>query len=613
DANSSINKVNGPSTSNFFDILNNVDEGDACGVSSSMGNQEEDQAVGHATVSKHTSPTWNEDFESDDEVDEVLFPQGNKFDDQCDIRLKAGLGNSFMNYFWASKLSISDLGPANRRILLAEGGTNEPVIGTNPEYDDSIWNSAPVIEKETLNVSSKNNNIDASSYMGSKSFVNVVTASKPNLKSNFRTLFNEARVENLDFVLPVENVLAAQNKFANSLVGFFVGKRVAFSLVQNYVTNTWAPCVRNHGGRMGFSRALIEVTAEKELKQEVKMVVPMLKGEGHTIERMRVEYEWKPPRCNECHMFGHGSESCPKCVVEPPVNTTATQKDGFSTVQNRKKKGKKNEFTQQRNDEGIKLKQPQPKYVWNMKKQSNSKDEVNVIKLKNHFAALQNQDDVFTSNDIGEPSMGKDKKIIIGNDPRDRRHLWADLGVHKMVARGLPWILLGDFNVSLNIEDSLRGSSLMNSAMRDFKDCVKHIGVLDINCSGMQYTWNLKLRGKGGTLKKLDRVMGNIEFIDMFSGAYAIFQPYRISDHSPTVNGHTMFQVVQKMRLLKNPLRKLLHNQGNLHDLVNRLCAELDEVQIAIDKDPFNEALRDEEAVYIQAFNEAKVDEERFL
>ncbi|GJZ02490.1 reverse transcriptase domain-containing protein [Tanacetum coccineum] len=45
DANSSINKVNGPSTSNSFDILNNVDEGDACCVSSSMGNQEVDQVL----------------------------------------------------------------------------------------------------------------------------------------------------------------------------------------------------------------------------------------------------------------------------------------------------------------------------------------------------------------------------------------------------------------------------------------------------------------------------------------------------------------------------------------------------------------------------------------
>ncbi|GKA74657.1 hypothetical protein Tco_0780959 [Tanacetum coccineum] len=53
--NSSINKASGPSTLNSFDVLNNVDIGDVCGVSSYMGNQEEDQAVGQAIDSKHTS------------------------------------------------------------------------------------------------------------------------------------------------------------------------------------------------------------------------------------------------------------------------------------------------------------------------------------------------------------------------------------------------------------------------------------------------------------------------------------------------------------------------------------------------------------------------------
>ncbi|GKB27433.1 hypothetical protein Tco_0866834, partial [Tanacetum coccineum] len=87
-ANSSIYEANAPSTSNSFDLLKNVDVGDECGVSSSMGNHEEEQAVGHATASKHTSCSWNEDFESNDEVDEVIFPEGNKFGEQFDIRLK---------------------------------------------------------------------------------------------------------------------------------------------------------------------------------------------------------------------------------------------------------------------------------------------------------------------------------------------------------------------------------------------------------------------------------------------------------------------------------------------------------------------------------------------
>nr|GEX99933.1 hypothetical protein [Tanacetum cinerariifolium] len=40
-------------------------------------------------ANKQTSSEWSEDIESDDEVDEVLYPKGNKFEDQFDIRLKS--------------------------------------------------------------------------------------------------------------------------------------------------------------------------------------------------------------------------------------------------------------------------------------------------------------------------------------------------------------------------------------------------------------------------------------------------------------------------------------------------------------------------------------------
>ncbi|GKG46884.1 hypothetical protein Tco_0504081, partial [Tanacetum coccineum] len=69
-------------------------------------------------------------------------------------------------------------------------------------------------------------------------FLNVVTNDKPNKKVNFRPLINKEKVNNSDFVLPMEAIVAAKNKFSNSLVGYFVGKIIAFSLVKNYVTNT---------------------------------------------------------------------------------------------------------------------------------------------------------------------------------------------------------------------------------------------------------------------------------------------------------------------------------------------------------------------------------------
>ncbi|GJY67569.1 pre-mRNA-splicing factor 38B-like protein isoform X1 [Tanacetum coccineum] len=72
------------------------------------------------------------------------------------------------------------------------------------------------------------------------------------------------------------------------------------------------------------------------------------------------------------------------------------------------------------------------------------------------------------------------------------------------------------------------------------------------------------------------------------------------------VSGFWMFKVVKK------PLRKLLYDQGNLHEKVKHLGHELDEAQKALDSDPFNATIREDEAAYLQAFTGALIIEERF-
>ncbi|GKD77907.1 hypothetical protein Tco_1340528 [Tanacetum coccineum] len=66
-----------------------------------------------------------------------------------------------------------------------------------------------------------------------------------------------------------------------------------------------------------------------------------------------------------------------------------------------------------------------------------------------------------------------------------------------------------------------------------------------------------------------------------------------------------MFCVVKKLKSLKKPLRKLLYDKGNLHDNVNKLRIEMARVQQDLDVE--------EEAVYVRAFIEALIMEERFL
>nr|GFA49893.1 hypothetical protein [Tanacetum cinerariifolium] len=188
-------------------------------------------------------------------------------------------------------------------------------------------------------------------------------------------------------------------------------------------------------------------------------------------------------------------------------------------------------------------------------------------------------------------------------------------------------ILMGDFNVALNLE------------------------ILDIKSFGLHFTWNQKPKNRSGLLKKLDRIMCNLDFVDRFQGTYGMFQPYRLSDHSPAVikiptlmsgkpkpfkfsnflayknefhevvtiywsiqiNRYRMYQITAKLKALKKPMRKLLQSQGNLHTRVNSLRSDLDEVQKALDINPHDMVLREAEAAKLQAFMEAKLVEERFL
>ncbi|GKE33068.1 nucleotide-diphospho-sugar transferase [Tanacetum coccineum] len=72
-------------------------------------------------------------------------------------------------------------------------------------------------------------------------------------------------------------------------------------------------------GRLSFSRVMIELQADVELKDNIVVDMPKITREGHYTCNVRVEYEWKPPSCSSCKVFGHIHEECPK-------NTSAGEK-----------------------------------------------------------------------------------------------------------------------------------------------------------------------------------------------------------------------------------------------------------------------------------------------
>ncbi|GKD52859.1 metallophosphoesterase 1-like protein isoform X1, partial [Tanacetum coccineum] len=141
--------------------------------------------------------------------------------------------------------------------------------------------------------------------------------------------------------------------------------------------------------------------------------------------------------------------------------------------------------------------------------------------------------------------------VYASNSDAEKRRLWDELRNIKAITNGCPWFLMGDFNVTLDVEEHSAGGSKINEDMHDFKDCINDIKVEDINSCGMFYTW-IKSPSMPAIsiLKKLDRVMINTEFLDKYGDAYARFLPFLISDHS-----HVMLHIPNSLDKNKKSFR----------------------------------------------------------
>ncbi|GKC05607.1 hypothetical protein Tco_0997217 [Tanacetum coccineum] len=109
-------------------------------------------------------------------------------------------------------------------------------------------------------------------------------------------------------------------------------------------------------GRSSFAQCLIKVNFEADFVDVVTIGIPSLTREDFTKETIRVEYEWRPPRCDECKIFVHVHDHCPKKVVSPPIVATpnvvntftvvtpTVENDGFQAVGKKKEKGKSKSY-----------------------------------------------------------------------------------------------------------------------------------------------------------------------------------------------------------------------------------------------------------------------------
>lgn len=94
-----------------------------------------------------------------------------------------------------------------------------------------------------------------------------------------------------------------------SAIATKVGKPLMFdSYTSNMCMKAW--------GRPSFARVMIEVSSENVLKDKIVVAIPKLDVMGYTKCDIKVKYEWKPPRCAFCKVFGHVDCGCTKKLMK---------------------------------------------------------------------------------------------------------------------------------------------------------------------------------------------------------------------------------------------------------------------------------------------------------
>ncbi|GJR34251.1 RNA-directed DNA polymerase, eukaryota, reverse transcriptase zinc-binding domain protein [Tanacetum coccineum] len=190
--------------------------------------------------------------------------------------------------------------------------------------------------------------------------------------------------------------------------------------------------------------------------------------------------------------------------------------------------------------------------------------------------------------------------------------------MHKHRVNHRAWVLMGDFNVTVKLEEHSNRSLRMTIDMSDFKDVVNAMEVEDLCSTGSQFTWTKSLKnGMCNTLKKLDRIMINDKSLLHFKKAHGIFIPCLVSDHCPAImtipkgtsKRKKSFRFANYVADKKDFLDVV--REGWNHDVrVNVLKEKLKDSQSKVDADPFNLEKRKNAGSIMNKYSQAAAEDE---
>ncbi|GJZ06098.1 RNA-directed DNA polymerase, eukaryota, reverse transcriptase zinc-binding domain protein [Tanacetum coccineum] len=121
-----------------------------------------------------------------------------------------------------------------------------------------------------------------------------------------------------------------------------LASRIGKPLIMDAMT---ASMCKHGTGRIRYARVLIEVQAKKDFPEKIDVVYHNALKDTNKHKTVQVRYDWTPPLCTECGVFGHSQGKCKMDAKEQNINSTGNDSssdeqgkndDGFVKVQSKK-------------------------------------------------------------------------------------------------------------------------------------------------------------------------------------------------------------------------------------------------------------------------------------
>ncbi|XP_070025132.1 uncharacterized protein [Nicotiana sylvestris] len=98
------------------------------------------------------------------------------------------------------------------------------------------------------------------------------------------------------------------------------------------------------------------------------------------------------------------------------------------------------------------------------------------------------------------------------NKINERRDLWEQLRqIHSNMQEA--WLVIGDFNNVLSVHDQLNGQPMHQTELVEFEDCIRDIGLGQLNRKGCQWSWCNKKDVEDRIYRNIDWAFENASWL----------------------------------------------------------------------------------------------------